>query len=924
MTAGEQIYQLIIAPLELFLEAVYRMADILFGKPAYAIFLMSLFMNMLLLPLYKQADRIQADEREAERKLESYVKHIKKTFSGDERFMMLQTYYAQNHYKPYYAMKGLLPLALEIPFFIAAYHFLSNSEELIGASFGPIQNLGSPDGLLVIGTRTINVLPILMTLINVISSAIYLRDSTLKDKITLYGMALIFLVLLYDSPSGLVLYWTLNNLFSLGKNVIYRFRNPGKVLAAGLSFTGAAALYYSLFIFHADLAWHRVLLSAIALMMEIPVIIRLIKKLSNGRMDRIHIQEKTNYGLFLCGGIFLSIVTGVLIPSAVISSSPEEFVQIFDFHVPTVHVLHAALLAAGTFVIWLGVFYYLADKKAKRIFEIVIWVISGTAVLNYMFFGTKLGQLSSQLQFENDKLFPGTVFSSISVPEKTGNIAAIILLSGLFILLFRKKEKLVKAAYYVLILAVVSMSIFNIIQIQSAVPRLEQTVADMKNKEKAHFGLSKNGKNVVVMMMDGAIGSYIPYLLQENPALEEQFRGFTYYPNTLSFGGHTIFASAALYGGYEYTPEEINKRSEELLVNKHNEALRVMPVLFEGAGYDVTVCDPSLAGYAEIPDLSIYDEYPEIQTYHAENGTFLSEEEANYTSQLRNRIWNRNFFCYSMMKISPLVIQPVLYSNGSYLMPNIGDQAVIDLSHASGFNDSFLNSFSVLGSLTGMTDITPEGNHFLMLANEATHEPTLLSEPEYEPAAAVDNTEYDRSHQDRFTWRDRTMEVTQKDHMAHYHVNMAALIKLGAWFDFLRENDVYDNTRIILVADHGFCLNQFEDLLFGRTKEEDVMYYNPLLLVKDFNADGFSTDDSFMTNADVPVLALEALIESPINPFTGREINADRKYSAEQIVMVSEKYGLKANKGTTFAPAIWYSVHDNILDRDNWSKLGEW
>jgi membrane protein insertase Oxa1/YidC/SpoIIIJ len=32
-------------------------------------------------------------------------------------------------------------------------------------------------------------------------------------------MALIFLVLLYNSPSGLVLYWTCNNIFSLGKNL---------------------------------------------------------------------------------------------------------------------------------------------------------------------------------------------------------------------------------------------------------------------------------------------------------------------------------------------------------------------------------------------------------------------------------------------------------------------------------------------------------------------------------------------------------------------------------------------------------------------------------------------------------------------------------------------------------------------------------
>ena len=35
-------------------------------------------------------------------------------------------------------------------------------------------------------------------------------------------MALAFLIFLYDRPSGLVFYWTLNNLFSLIKNVFYK------------------------------------------------------------------------------------------------------------------------------------------------------------------------------------------------------------------------------------------------------------------------------------------------------------------------------------------------------------------------------------------------------------------------------------------------------------------------------------------------------------------------------------------------------------------------------------------------------------------------------------------------------------------------------------------------------------------------------
>ena len=95
------------------------------------------------------------------------------------------------------------------------YHFQSCG--LLTVIKTNIKDLGAPDGLIVIGGIAINLLPILMTLINVISSALYLKGFPLKTKIQLYGMAAFFLVFLYNSPSALVFYWTLNNLFSLIK-----------------------------------------------------------------------------------------------------------------------------------------------------------------------------------------------------------------------------------------------------------------------------------------------------------------------------------------------------------------------------------------------------------------------------------------------------------------------------------------------------------------------------------------------------------------------------------------------------------------------------------------------------------------------------------------------------------------------------------
>ena len=213
------LHKLILGPLELLFDAVYAVSYRMTGSPGGSIILLSLTINLLLLPLFRRVDAVQQEERRQAQLLKPGIEKIKRAFRGDERFMILQTYYRQNNYKPYYALKGSLSLLLEIPFFLAAYRFLSGLGLLNGAGFGPVSDLGQPDQLISLFGVSIHLLPILMTLINILSGAVYTRGMPLKSKIQLYGMALVFLVLLYNSPSGLVFYWTLNNTFSLVRNI---------------------------------------------------------------------------------------------------------------------------------------------------------------------------------------------------------------------------------------------------------------------------------------------------------------------------------------------------------------------------------------------------------------------------------------------------------------------------------------------------------------------------------------------------------------------------------------------------------------------------------------------------------------------------------------------------------------------------------
>lgn len=904
---------LLIGPLKLVFEIIFAVANRFVGHPGLAIIFLSLIMNILVLPLYRRADAMQEASRDLEAKLRDGVAHIKKTFSGDERMMILQTYYRQNHYKPTNALNGSVSLLLEIPFFMAAYQFLSHLEILSGVSFGPIKDLGAPDGLLVIGGLAINVLPILMTLINVISSALYLKGFPLKTKIQLYAMALFFLVFLYTSPSCLVFYWTLNNVFSLVKTIFYKLKNPKKVLQYLTSVVGLFFLVFGAFIYQNESVKRKVFLIGVGLLLQLPLLLPLLKaKLPRRSESR---QPQPDRKVFLLGAVLLTVLVGLLIPSTFIAASPQEYVDITYFHNPLWYLVSTLCLAGGTFLIWMGVFYWLASPKGKVVFEKLVWILCGAMLVNYMFFGTDLGVISSTLQYENGVSF--------SLKAQLLNLLILAAVAAVLYLCVSKWKRVTVMALLTALVALGGMSAVNVVKIKSSV----DTLASQQGVEESgmpNFQLSKTGKNVVVLMLDRAMNEYIPYLFNENPELKEQFAGFTYYSNTVSFGGSTNFGTPALLGGYEYTPVEINKRDTESLASKQNEALKVMPVLFAENDYEVTVCDPVYANYQWVPDLSIYDDYPEIKAYITK-GKFGDVNQKKAVVQNNHR----NFFCFSIMKSMPLCFQNTIYNKGQYnQMASTSSETVYStqtvgsISTATGMLNAFMEAYHALENMSTMTQITEdETNTFLFMSNDMTHEPMLLQEPDYTPAQNVDNTEYDAENADRFIVDGKELKIETSLQMSHYQVNMAALMQLGNWFDYLRENGVYDNTKIILVSDHGRYLGHLEELITedDANKVRNVECYYPLLMVKDFNSQEFTTSEEFMTNADVPTLATEGLIEDPKNPFTGNEINSDEKTAHEQYVILSVDWDVAKNNGNTFFPSQWASVKEDMRDVENWT-----
>jgi YidC/Oxa1 family membrane protein insertase len=880
------LYTIIIYPITQILEFVFVLAQKLFKETGLSILCISAAVSILCLPLYDVAEKWQQLERDIGKKLKPKADKIKKVFKGDEQYMILSTYYRQNHYHPIYALRSSFGLFIQVPFFIAAYSYLSNLEVIKNVPFLFIRNLGAPDALFSIGGFTINLLPVVMTLINCFAGAIYVTGLPVRDKIQLYGMAVIFLILLYNSPSALVLYWTMNNVFSAVKNIYYRIQYKYKphILLGLFSFccillAAFCILKYS----YNSKAQKLVLVCFFAAF--VPWIFVIFKK-QFSKVINIEYEASKSLIVFLLSVFLIWSILGFFIPSQLIVSAPQEFSFIDDYTNPLFFIFNTVFQVFGLFVFWPVCLYFLFQNNVKKYFSVIFLALSIGILANVFLFSGNYGILSVNFVF--------TKTISHSSREILLNICVLfVLFVAVFILYMQKNKNIILIPVCLCIFSLLSISVVNILKINSSFNELKTYYVKEQKETKTVspiFSLSRTGKNIVVIMLDRAINVFMPFIFEESPELKEVYSGFTYYPNTVSFNGYTRIGAPPVYGGYEYTPQEINKRENIPLVEKHNQSLIMLPRIFHENGYSVCVTDPPYANYNWKSDLSIFEPWPGIKAYITDSqytDIWLNENKLNLPET--SAIIKRNMFWYSLIKGLPILIRHPLYMDGNWCSPISGHSLRLTL-----------NGYAVLDYLPRLTEITDSNiNTALIMTNNTTHEGSLLQAPQYVPTTAVNN--YGNS---RFAKENA------------YHINIAAIKRLADWLNFLKKENVYDNTRIILVSDHGSEAN----FVIKIGLPFNVDQFNPLLMIKDFNSSGeIKTDMAFMSNADVPYFSLAGVIENPVNPFTGNNISIERKKDPLYIA-ISGAIHISGRSDNKFVlnPKIDYLVHDNIFTAENW------
>jgi YidC/Oxa1 family membrane protein insertase len=895
---ADLLYNLIIYPLEAIIEVFYLLFDRVARSPGIAVVGVSLAVNILALPLYAKAEKWQRIERDIQKRLKPKIDDIKAVFKGDERMMILSANYRQNQYHPFYALRSSFGLLLQIPFFIAAYVFLARQPGLVGQSFSFIKDLSAPDALMRFGSVRINILPILMTLINVGAAAVYVKGFPLREKVQLYGMAAIFLALLYTSPAALTLYWTLNNLFSLAKNLVFKAKKPLRAFYLIMASLSAAAMAYTLFLYDTTDRKRLVVASLCSLIIVSPLLVKAIGLFLERRLVPALADRNDRAALFFLSAASLAVLAGLAIPAALVSSSTQEFSFVGSRTNPFGFIWTAFSKSVGFFVFWPMVLYLLFGSRAKALLASVMAVLATSAVVDVFAFAGNYGTISRQL------VFPDVGALKVAGALGAVNVAALVIVAALVALaLSFRKAGLVKGALVVCLLSLATMSGYRSVAIARDYAGLK-AIRTAEGSGGASGGsplapvyhLSKSGRNVIVMMLDRAINSFVPLIMNEDKALAEKFRGFVRYPNTASFGGHTLVGAPPLFGGYEYTPEQMNKRSGESLVSKHNEALSVMPRIFVQAGWSSSISDASWANYSWIPDNSVFSKYPGIRAFNLE-GRYTQEwlSEHGMESDPSKKI-DRNLFWFGLFRICPMALRFGLYDGGKWW----------DSRYRSDEISDFIDAYAPLDYLPELTDFTASGDTFNLIVNNATHTSIALTYPGYEPARDPAASMPHPDFGDDYTWHT-------------YQVNTAAMRLVGDFLDALRESGAYDNTKIIIVADHGYSLARSPFSEFGDAGGR-LGYFNPLLMVKDFGSSGpLADDDHFGTNADVPAIAARALGGAD-NPFSRRPL---RELAAGETVRIVDRDIFDPstqNRNTmTFDESDILEVRDNIFVASNWS-----
>ncbi len=852
----EHLFTIFIRPLTVLMEFILENIVKWSGSYFISLILLSFFVTIVAMPFSVVAERLQEHERAVQKKMQPKIKEFKAVFKGSVLNRYITTLYRQNRYHPVLAVRSSLGFLIQIPFFFAAYVFISDYQQLNGISTLIFENLGEPDGLIQVAGFNINIMPFVMTAANLGYAFVYGKNLSLKEKINSYVISALFLVLLYNSSSALLIYWTSNNIFGIVKSIMFKYTGQKK-----------------------------------------------IPLLTSGKVSPDYL-----YGFFISLFSFAHL-TFIAVPFLLLASGSGSdiegtFSQIFSFQL---------MLFAVSVTILSTLFYYFSGP-VKKIFAVMMTVISLYAFANVFLFPGDYGDITNFV-FEDG--------IQISFADTLPNLAALVLISvATMILIYLKKNRSLNMILSFLFLSLFIFSIHEgmIFYEKSGSEDLSPT-SELEKK----FVFSTNRKNVLVILLDRFIGGYIPELTELIPELKSEILdGFVWYPRSLSSGSDTL----SIMGGWDYHAETMNTSRQNVpLLDRMNESIRVLPYNFTRAGFNSNI-------YGYLSSWLKADDKTHLENTAVENltgkylDTWLKEKELD----AERSDFIEKLAVFGFFRVSPPFLRTAVYDDGHWNLEG-SKPDFVEKKKGKAKNEkisfeepgyvswketnksliaNYLKNYSTLDYLTKISSASEtDKGQFYYFSSKLTHEPWLTGSD-----FVISNDRILKYPRELYKKYNKSMNA-----LKHIYTDGAALKLAGEWFRWMKENGVYDNTRIIIVSDHGRNIfnPMFSSQKINGSRTTPATWHNTVL-VKDFNSRGEMTrNESFITTCDIPYIVLKDIVEGE-NPYTGNRIT--EKKDKIPFTVMKTKFRIREQGKFKFTFTELFTVHDeDIFNLSNWEKI---
>lgn len=201
----------IFAPIVWLMEMVFHAYLGLVGSAGLSILLLSLTFSLLLLPLQRAGGRVERRTTAKMKEVDAEVRALRRQgLKGEALFNETEKVYQSHGYHPIKAVMAATGFLAALPVLISSIILFLGEPALVGRSFLLVRDLSEPDGLLGPG---LNLLPIIMTAVTWADAILRYRDDR-PARLRFMTISAVMLVLVYPLPSGLVLYWIGNNIWS--------------------------------------------------------------------------------------------------------------------------------------------------------------------------------------------------------------------------------------------------------------------------------------------------------------------------------------------------------------------------------------------------------------------------------------------------------------------------------------------------------------------------------------------------------------------------------------------------------------------------------------------------------------------------------------------------------------------------------------